>query len=357
MAVYRNRVARQFLLANLVRRLVSGVQVMNTRSLTVGAVLSLVYAAQALLCATQGFTEDAAFEPLPPETTRAFNRSVEEAVNAITLFTSQNSISAGAFKLDGQDGYNSEFTVTRLPLSYMYGEAGDTFRPIVRGVVGVYNSANTSPTGVFVNETNDFSRLYAWSFNGGIGLQSELASGLTLTPYFDLAYSHLKRKYDFNNSLSQTFLINYDRDVFNTSLDVLTYAPSLQLAYEMKCSTTDLKISTKYVHLFNDSFASKSSIINVSSDSGELQTTVEATHPLGASVYGMDLAVHPFVVRSDVYGDARKGVGLSYFHEYGVDLLFDVSRHTSIVKSLSFGSSYTSGESLHGWRLGLGVGM
>ena len=63
-------------------------------------------------------------------------------------------------------------------------------------------------------------------------------------------------------------------------------------------------------------------MIDVSSDSGLLQSFFDVETPLGYSVYGQDLGLHPFIVRTDVFGSAKEAPGPNYFYEIGADLTF-----------------------------------
>jgi hypothetical protein len=169
-----------------------------------------------------------------------------------------------------------------------------------------------------------------------------------------VAYSHLKRRYDFNNSYSQTNLFPYDRDAFNTSVDVMTYSPSVEVEYTFRHNETTLIPKMRYAHLFNDSVASRSSVIDVNSDSGLLQSFIDARTPLGYSVYGHDLGLHPFIVRTDIFGSAKDAPGPNYFHELGSDVTF-TNQSEKLIQGFSLGASYIFGDNFSGYRLGVGL--
>ncbi len=293
---------------------------------------------------------------LPPEIVREVNRGIEQGVNAITLFTSQDSVSSGSFEIDGEDGESgSDFSVNRLPLVRLLGQKGDEFRPRFEVVVGHFGAQSSGATGLDPTDATDFQRVSAWSFSGAAGVEWRATESLTLTPMFNVIYTHLKRRYDYNNPFSQTILRLFDREIFNTSIDLITYNPSLAARYKLISGKTGIVFGAKYAHLFNSSESSKSRIIDVDSDSGLLQTAVEVTAPLGVSLADMPVEARPYIVRSDIYGDARKGLGLSYFHELGFDFLLDLAQVSEFAKTLSVGGSYSFGESLTGWRVGVGL--
>ncbi len=293
-------------------------------------------------------------EPLPPELQGDFNKRVGETINSITLFTSQNSVSSGAFKIQSSDAPDADFFVTRFPLSHEFGEDGDAVRPLIRGVFGTYNQSQSvriaRPSG-----GEDFSRLSAASFGVGTGAVWQFLDGFSITPGVDVAYSHVDRKYDFNTAYSQTVLEPFDRQAFNTDVDVLTYSPSAKLGFATQLGRVAVTLGSKYTHLFNDSIATRSNIIAINSATGLWQTTLELLVPLGLCIQNMPLGVHPFFARTDIYGSARSGLSFTYFQEMGADLTVGVREYVSLLEEVRIGGSYTIGESFQGWRVGIGL--
>jgi hypothetical protein len=285
------------------------------------------------------------------------NRSANRAVNVVTLFTSQDNLSSGVFNFDGSNGRDTDFRVTRLPYTYVFEPISDGMVPEATVVYG-FSKVTQSIAPVEGAGQDDFSRLSTNSLGLGTGLKvPAMLEGFSMTPRFFFAWAHLKRKYDFNNPYSQENLQPLDRDIYNTSGEVLIYTPSLQLMYEFQALGGSASIHTRYSHLFNESLNGKSEIIDISSDTGLLQSEIEGLFPSGYDLLERQIQVHPFVVRSDVYGDARSGLGFSYFHEVGIDLVFSHPTDQSLLKDISIGCSYTFGDDFDGWRLGIGLGI
>jgi hypothetical protein len=284
-----------------------------------------------------------------------FNERVNEVVNGVTIFTSQDTASSGVFSYDSdRPGVgDTDIDLIKIPLSHTFGDEADVLRPQVRGVLGSLESKRSIATGN-PGDVADFSRLEVLTAGVSGGVVYRAWKELRITPLMGVAYSHLKRRYDYNNSFSQTNLFPYDRDAFNTSADVLTYSPSVEMDYTFREGKTTLIPKVRYAHLFNDSISSKSSVIDVSSDSGLLQSFFDVETPLGYSVYGQDLGLHPFIVRTDVFGSAKEAPGPNYFYEIGADLTFtDADR--KLLEGFSVGASYIFGEDFSGYRIGVGL--
>lgn len=284
-----------------------------------------------------------------------FNDRVNEAVNAVTIFTTQDTASTGVFSFesDRPGASDRDLSILKVPLSHSFGEAGDEFRPEVRGIFGQFQSTFSPPSPV-AGETADFSRLEANTAGVSGGVAWNAWKKLTVTPLFEIAWTHLKRRYDYNNSFSQANFLPFDREAFNTSVDVITLSPSLEVDYVFADGETTYVPKIRYAQLFNDSTSSKSSVIDINSDSGLLQTFFDVNTPLGYNVRGFDLGLHPYIVRTDVFGEAKDAEGPNYFHEIGVDLTFDRGAD-ALVNGFSLGGSYIFGDDFTGYRIGLGL--
>lgn len=284
-----------------------------------------------------------------------FNDRVNEAVNGVTIFTTQDTASSGVFSFDSDRAGESDrnLDILKFPFAHTFGEEGEEIRPEFRAVIGNFQS-NYSPAPQVPGETADFSRLDATTVGVSGGVVWKVWQELRITPLFEVAWTHMKRRYDFNNSFSRANLLPFDREAFNTSVDVLTYSPSVEADYTFKDGETTYVPKLRYAHLFNDSTSSKSSVIDVDSDSGLLQTFLDINTPLGYNVEGFNVGLHPFIVRTDIFGAAKDAEGPNYFHELGVDLTFDRgSGH--LIQGFSVGGSYIFGEDFDGYRIGFGV--
>jgi hypothetical protein len=289
--------------------------------------------------------------PSPQE----FNDRVNEVVNGVTIFTSQDTASSGVFSFesDAPGVTDTDIDLIKIPLTHTFGDEEDVLRPQVRGVLGSLESKRSIATGG-PGTIDDFSRLEVLTAGISGGFVYRAWRELRITPLIGAAYSHIKRRYDYNNSFSQTNLMPFDREAFNTSVDVMTYSPSVEVDYTFRSGETTLIPKMRYAHLFNDSVSSESSVIDVSSDSGMLQSFIDIETPLGYSLFGQALGLHPFLVRTDVFGSAKEARGPNYFHEVGADLTFkDSSR--KILEGFSVGASYIFGDDFSGYRIGVGL--
>jgi len=295
------------------------------------------------------------FQTFAAPSAAEFNDRVNEVVNGVTIFTSQDTASSGVFSFESDSPGVSDVDIDllKIPVTHTFGDDDDVLRPQVRGVLGNLKSTRSIETGE-PGSVADFSRLEVLTAGLSGGVVYRAWKELRITPLVGVAYSHVKRRYDFNNSFSQTNLQPFDKDAFNTSVDVMTYSPTVELDYTFREGATTLIPKVRYSHLFNDSVSSDSSVIDVNSDSGLLQSFFDVNTPLGYNVLGQDLGLHPFIVRTDLFGTAKDARGPNYFHEVGADLTFTDSNR-KLLQGFSVGGSYIFGDDFTGYRIGVGL--
>jgi Solitary outer membrane autotransporter beta-barrel domain len=320
--------------------------------------------------AQSGINIDDIIPDFNQEQRKALGNAFGVYTSATTVFTGLNSISGGSFTFDAPDGYkDSDLSVFRLPVSYSFGDEGDKYRLEARGVVGYFKS--TSSLYAFSDalkqfadqlppEINnlpnqaDFRKDEALSLSAGMGLQMEPVSGLKITPAFDLIWTHIKRSFDYNNILSGLFGVKYDRDIFNTSLEAISYVPSMKVGYDIvDCDTFKITPSVEYSHIFTEDLWSKSSLADFSTDAGVLRSTLEGQFDTSLTVGSLPLGLHPYVIRTDLSGAAHESIGLSYFHDVGLDFTFDTKTAGWVLSQLKVGGAYIFGEDFSGYRVGL----
>ena len=293
-------------------------------------------------------------------------KSFGQYASSTVVFTGHNAASSGNFSFDNDGG---TVNVTSIPFTHTFGDDGDTLRFIGRGAVGDLES-RSSETGFsnivteFSNQLPpeltsipnlpDFRKDRATSLSLGGGAQFEAAPGLTITPAFDFIWTHVKRKYDYNNFLSALFGTKYDRDLFNYSTETISYSPSMDVTYDIDlCDGYKITPSASYTHLWTNDIWSKSKFAEFSINSGVLQTQLAATVPLPYTVLDTALAVKPYVKRTNLYGAVRESLGDKALYDIGTDLEFQLKE--SMISALRIGAAFITADNLNGYRIDLGV--
>lgn len=325
------------------------------RKITIAALLAGTLLSLPVACVSSAWAQDANDQDLA-EFLDLFDRVVNQVVNAATLFSSQDSISSGYFRLKSDEDPDEKLDILKVPIRVSLSEDSDAeIRPFVLGHFGTLKDRESIQMDSTATGENDFSVIESWTLQGGGGVDILLFEGLTLTPQFSLAYTRLEHRYDYNNSVSQEFEPFVDGEVFNWNIDTITYAPRIGVSYELPFELVSLKLLSHYTYLYNDSFHSSSSLIDVSSDTSMFQNGIKARFPLGVQLLNGEVALDPFVLRSDVQGAARDGLGFDHFYEGGVDIALGTSESLGFVSEVTAGTSYTWTDDFEGLRIGFGA--
>jgi hypothetical protein len=168
---------------------------------------------------------------------------------------------------------------------------------------------------------------------------------------FDTVWTHLRRMFDFNNTISKEIGAKYDRDLFNNSTEALSYSPSLALEYKVNFDGFIVRPAVRYAHFWTESLWSKSAFGDFNANYGVLQPELNVDIPL--VVAETEVTLRPHVKATTLYGDARTAVDDETFIDYGLGF---AKRFSSLDDGeLFLGFSILKGNSFDGGRLDFNV--
>ncbi len=306
------------------------------------------------LCCFLASTGETQELQIPPRISDFINNVTNEAVNASMIFATDDAVSNGHFVLRRSPQPDKKYDSFKLPGEYVFGERGQTWRPFVRGSFSrvKITSGNNPIDGV---GEGDFSVTDLYAGTIGTGVQWRATDSITFVPGFNLTYSHLSNNYDFNNPYSQANFTPADGQIFNSDMDLFTYAPSLRMLYTRETCWGAVHYNLGYQHLFNDSISTDHSSLNVQSNTGLLTNRFDMEVPLGVEVQQSQLSVRPAFQWTHINGEAVNGLHFVNMFELGADILADVADKGIWVSTLSLGGSYMFADDFEGYRIGLGA--
>jgi hypothetical protein len=306
-----------------------------------------------------------------PEQQSALSKEFGLFTSAVTVFTGLNSVSGGNFTFDSPRGRDTTLDTFRIPYTHTYGNEKDTWRPFVNVIAAQSNlrQSNSDYSDVLKEEAlnlpdeinalpnnPDFVKTDSSSLSLGGGATYQPTEELSITSSMDFIWTHIKRRYDYNNFLSALIGQKYDRDLFNTSLEAIAYAPSIKVAYRIGCEEDfNVTPSAHFTYLSSYDMWSKSRYSDFSSDSTVLFTSLDLKIPTPVTAFGASMKVNPFINRTDLGLAAQNGVGLWYFYDVGTNVTFDLKGKSDWISSLRLGASYSFGDDFSGYRIGAGV--
>ena len=302
------------------------------------------------------FAQDGVSDAQEQELINFVNGVVNGVVNANTLFTSQEAVSSGYFKLNsGEDDSRIKLRVLKIPFRYSLCDENEaSVRPYVRGLLGQASQIESVAPVEGATGLSDFSAVDTWSGSLAGGVDIELFDHFTLTPDFAATYSRVRNRYNYNNDVSQIIGAFVDQQVFNWNMDVMTYTPSIRAQYVVPLETLTLTFQSSFSHLYNRSFSTSSDILEVDSSTNLVRNMAQVEVPTGATIFDIPINVRPFFSRTELGGSARKALGFSSYYESGMDLAFKVKDSLPLLSELSIGGAYTWGRDVEGVRFGIG---
>jgi hypothetical protein len=301
-----------------------------------------------------------------PEESRQLRDGFGRYTSFVTVFTSRNGASSGAFSADGDAG---DFSVMSVPISYTFGEDSDQLRFKLRSALGQYKSTSSAsefadvyteiepelpPELQGLPNENDFLRNTANSLTLGGGFEYRPTKNLLIEPAFDFVWTHIKQRWNYGNIVSALVGARYDRDLFNTSVESMSYSPSIHALYEIELGKGYALIpEVTYTHLWSYDLWSKSEFGDFAIDSGVLQTRVTGSIPLSNETFGRNVDLRPFVVRTDLYRAVKQAFGESTLWDFGADIAVEIK--DSWISELRLGGAYIYSDVIEGYRLNLGA--
>jgi hypothetical protein len=296
---------------------------------------------------------------IPDEIRAEINETLSAGLNGLVAFGSASTLGSGYFTFDTEGAPDTELDVLRLFNTIdLVDPESSSYVPFINFGIGQVKYTEQVPPLEESPGLNDFTTVTSNSVALGVGVDIELADNFYLTPAFDFAYTETENKYDYNNLYSQAVLQFFDGNLFNWEVETLSYQPSIKARYEFDAAE-DVTItpSVSYTQIYVESIHSSSDIIDVSTSAGVLKSRLKVDFEEAGCFMGRPLSIIPQVSRTDLYGDAREGLGIDYFHEVSLTFLAKDQSDIPLFKDVGITGAYSFGDNVSGWRIGLEAGF
>ena len=301
---------------------------------------------------SSGQAQDHNIDLLPPDLRGELNNSISQVLNGFFIFSSTDAVSSGQYRVKNSGADKQKFQVLKVSGTHFWGdETEDTVTPFISGQIGSLKQQEQI-TPFEGDGSNDFSTISSINAGVGAGVAFRFFDALTVSPEFHAIYSHTENHYDFNNQFSQDVLQLFNRDLFNWNIDTITYMPSIGATYEHTVNAITLVPSIKYSQMFIDSTWTNSELLDVNTSTGILNSRLETRIPTSQCLWEKDVELRPFISRTDIYRDARAGLGFGSFYQAGMSVIVATGDSIPYLSTLGIGGSYSWNSDFEGWRLG-----
>lgn len=295
------------------------------------------------------------------ELTRDANLYYKVNCALFAAFTSHANIAQGTFtaKYEGED--DGSLDIFKFPIP-IYFNKGSKIQPLLKITYGYsrYSRWYDPYDGEYVYEEDigKKEKLLIQTHSIGLttGIKFEYLEGFFIEPLIGAYYSHINHQNKTDLLITKDIIEQYPslyRDYYDTTVEVISIAPALRHSIDYSLGPGSIGLDVHYILQHSKSIRSKSRYADVSSTSSILHTMLDYEMPTGQSLFGRDVALKPFVARTDFFGDIKTGMGMNHLYEYGMNLIFDVGNVKSLFSRVSLGGSYIKGHEFYGWKFGL----
>ena len=291
---------------------------------------------------------------LPPDALQQFKTVVGNRIEAVNILAGDYSAAGGIYTFRG--GTLADVSISKLggggevaspkPL----GLGSLQWAPVLQGNFGIVSAQNTFKTGYLAGNRMTYDTR---AIEAGGGLSIYFTDHLSLAPTISGIYGHLENKFDSRNANGDYLKSVGSGTLVDWTMDTWSVVPALELDYRWNWRRTTFQFSSAYNFFHTESFKSSSPILGVQGNSSTWANKLDVDVPLGLKLFGREIHTGGFFSRTEVFGDAARGLNTGYVYTANGRLVLDFLGKLWKVKWLGVGFSYFWGHDLEGWSAGL----
>jgi hypothetical protein len=293
---------------------------------------------------------------LPPQALQQFQQVIGNRVEAVSILGGDYAAAGGIYTF--RSGSLADLSITKIggggavasprPL----GLGSLQWAPVLQGNLGLVSAVNTFETGYLAGNRTTYDTL-AIAAGGGVAIY--FTEHLSLSPTITGMYGRVQNKFDAQNANGDLVKSVGGGTVVDWTLDTWSVVPALELDYELSWGRTTFDFSSRATFFYTKSFESSSAIVGVKGDSTTWANKLDVDVPLGLKVFGRELHTGGFFSRTELFGDAAKGMATDYLYTADARLVLDFLGKLWKVRWLGLGASYFFGQNFSGWSAGVDV--
>jgi hypothetical protein len=281
------------------------------------------------------------------------HKAVIANTNALMVFTSQDMISSGKYKIEGTQN-NSSLNIINFP--FLYHFKNDSFYNFfVLGSLG--RSVMDTKVSVIEDSIPDETSFetYIAKIGGGIRIKDQY--GFEALLGVSIIYSHIYNNYEFKNEISDIYKEIFEDEFANKSLQNISYDLYLEFAYRPNFD------GWKPYAVLNYNYYDTKSLKDID-ELGKFTTrsSVTALH-LGMEsaelfdIYMMPVTFEFYTAGSIVTGDIETSLEFNGYGELGTLLHLYLKDKQYPITEVYIGYSEVHSNKINGYNLGFGLGL
>jgi len=306
--------------------------------------------------ATVGFSAQPglAQPTLPADALEQFQHVIGNRVEAVTILGGDYAAAGGIYTF--RSGSLADLSITKIggggavasPRPLCLGSL--QWAPVLQGNLGMVSAVNTFQTGYLEGNKMTFNTL---AVAAGGGLAIYFTKRLSFSTTISGMYERVQNEFEPNNA-NGDFVVAVGRGtVVDWTLDLWSVVPGGELDYEWTWRRTIFELSSRASFFHTESFESSSPVVGVNGDSTTWVNKLDVDVPLGLMIFGSELHTGGFFARTDLFGNAARGMNTGYLYTADGRLVFDFLGKLWKVRWVGLGASYFWGHDFSGWSAGL----
>ncbi len=309
-----------------------------------------------VLAAAFGFSGSLALAlpVLPPDAIQQFQEVIGNRVEAVSILGGDYAAAGGIYTFRG--GSLADLSITKIGGGGMVaslkplGLGNLQWAPVLQGNLGMVSAANRFPTGYLEGNQMNYDTL---AIEVGGGAAFFLTDHLSLTPTISGIYGRVENKFDALNANGDYVKSVASGTYVDWTMETWSVVPALDLDYQWMWGRTTFDFSSGYSFFHTESFESSSPIVGVNGNSSTWANKLDVDVPLGLKVFDHELHTGGFFSRTELFGDAAKGLNTDYVYTANGRLVLNFLGKLWKVKWLGLGASYFWGQGFSGWSAGV----
>lgn len=201
---------------------------------------------------------------------------------------------------------------------------------------------------IFTREPTDFSDEKMYSATIGLSIEEPISSKWFYRARISSHLMHYENEYDFNSYQSKQQLKPLIEGTYaNLQSNTLIFNPNASVIYRLPRAWGHYEYKLKFNYYYGWALSQPNLVNTINPESWQTSNGIKANFNM-FKVFDSQQSFYVKAQRIDLGADSREPLNTDHFYEYGLGVLWDVSRWTDWFNNFGIGVNINNGSSLDG---------
>ncbi|HEX3838560.1 MAG TPA: hypothetical protein VHW25_16480 [Steroidobacteraceae bacterium] len=301
---------------------------------------------------------------IAPGVADQFRASLENRIEALTIFGGDYGLSDGSFRSHGHIDPVESDAVVKYDVS-KFGGSGDVgdpqpigasgirWQPRLQGNIGYLDSKYETGSGPL---SGDINKVTTSAIEFGGGVRFWFGDSFSVAPTIMGMYGHTSDDYEVRSSYMRENLGSaMQLGLVDWSINTWSLRPALNVQYLIHFGRNTLTLSSDPTYFHTEAFNVSNVNMRIHGNSGSVDNKIDLDVPLGIGLFGHELHTGGYLSRTELLGDLKDGLAVAHINEVHGRLVLDFLHHLWKVQWIGLGASYVDGTNFSGWAVGADI--